>query len=93
MSNAIHIKPAGRTCEVCKKPISSGMTDDWGNFFCCEDCFDQYMDKEYGKGNWKSTDIVNGEHLDDGCGGFYVFLTPEGNWEGTGAYYTEWYED
>ena len=74
-----------RTCIVCGKPLTAGMTDGCGFFYCCPECFPKYMDDTFGKGNWKAT-----EHDDDGCGGYYVVKDDDGHWEGTGFFYTDW---
>lgn len=71
-----------KTCEVCGKEYPNGMTNDGGDLYVCEDCFEKYMDDAYGKGNWKSVD-------DDGCDGFYM-VKENRNWYGTGIYYTDW---
>ena len=73
-------------CNYCGKPIIFGMTDDLGDCHVHEECFDNYMNKTYGKGKWKSTE--NGE--EDEYGGYYLFLNNKGEWEGTGIFYTQW---
>ncbi len=70
-----------RICEVCGKHIHEGMTDE-NNMYCCEEHFAEYMDGEYGVGNWKEVE-------DDGCGGYYKVLL-DGEWVGTGIYWTTW---
>ena len=76
-----------RICEVCGKPLTAGMTDDLGSFYCCEDCFEKYMDRTYGRNGWRETE-------DDGIGGYYEAMG-ESKWEreGTGIYYTEWEDE
>ena len=80
----------GRRCEICGKPVYQGFTDDWGEFYCCEGCFEAYMNKEYGEDNWK-------ESGDEECGpngGYYIATVDGGeSWFDTGVYYTEWEED
>ena len=76
-------------CDYCGKPVIFGMTDDHGDCHVHEECFDNYMNKTYGKGKWKSTE--NGE--EDEYGGYYLFLNNKGEWEGTGIFYTEWYDN
>ena len=75
-----------KICEECFKPMIAGMTDESGRFYCCEDCFPKYMDKTHGEGNWKAVD-------DDGCGGYYIVRGDDGEWYGTGIFYTEWEEE
>lgn len=75
-----------RTCEVCGKPMTAGMTVDSGFYYCCEDCFPKDMDATYGPGNWKAVE-------DDGWDGYYMVRREDGTWEGTGIYYTEWEEE
>ena len=79
-----------RYCTHCGKPVSYGMTDDYGDIWVHEDCFEEYMDKTYGKGNWKPTE--DGE--EDGNGGFNLVRKDENSeWYGSGIYYTEWWDD
>ena len=82
-------------CNVCGKPVLRGMTTDNGDCHVHEDCFDKYMDDEYGKGKWKGVDeLPNYEFPDnDGYGGYYVYLDEDNEWVGTGIYYTEWEDD
>ena len=77
---------AERTCDVCGKPLTAGMTDGGGFFYCCPECFPKYMDDTFGKDDWKATE----DDDDDGCGGYYVVKADDGRWEGTGIFYTEW---
>ena len=73
-----------RFCEECGKPFDAGFIAGDGDWYCCGSCFDDAMDKTYGKGKWRPTD-EEGEY-----GGFYESF--DGNvWEDTGIYYTEWY--
>lgn len=72
-----------RFCEVCGKPFESGFIAGDGDWYCCEECFEVTMDKDYGKGNWRPTD-EEGEY-----GGFYEYLN-NGEWQDTGIYWTEW---
>lgn len=73
-----------RFCEVCGKPYDAGFTMDNGDWYVCVDCFEDAMDKEYGKGKWRSTD-------EEGkWGGFYEFLSDADEWKDTGIYWTEW---
>ena len=73
-----------RFCEVCGKPFDAGFIAGDGDWYCCEECFESAMDKDYGKGNWRPTD-EEGEY-----GGFYEFLGRDGEWQDTGIYWTEW---
>lgn len=76
-------------CDYCGKPVILGMTDDLGDCHVHEECFDNYMNKTYGKGKWKPTE--DGE--EDEYGGYYLFLNDKDEWEGTGIFYTEWYDN
>ena len=79
-----------RYCTHCGKPIVCGMTTDDGDIYVHEECFEDYMNHTYGKGNWKETE--NDE--DDGAGGYYLVRDDENSeWYGSGIYYTEWYDD
>lgn len=73
-----------RFCEECGKPYDAGYTCDDGSWYCCEECFEDTMNRDYGKGKWRGTD-EEGE-----WGGFYAFLNNAGEWEDTGIYWTEW---
>ena len=74
-----------RFCEECGKPFDAGFMVDGGFWYCCEDCFNDAMDKSYGKGKWRGVD----EEGDNG--GFYECQEVDGSWEDTGIFYTEWY--
>ena len=73
-----------RFCDECGRPYDAGFMAGDGEYYCCEECFESMMNKEYGEGKWKATE-EEGE-----SGGFYAYL--EGDvWEDTGWFYTEWY--
>lgn len=74
-----------RFCETCGKPFNAGYTVDGGWWYCCEDCLEETMNKDYGKGKWKGVS-EEGEN-----GGYYKFLNDDNEWEDTGIYYTYWY--
>lgn len=74
-----------RFCETCGKPIIAGYTVDSGWWYCCEDCLEETMNKDYGKEKWRRSK-EEGEN-----GGFYEYLNKDDEWEDTGIYYTEWY--
>lgn len=75
-----------RFCEECGKPFDAGFTAGNGDWYCCEECFELVMDRDYGKGNWRPTND-EGEY-----GGFYEYLSDYYcEWEDTGIFYTEWY--
>ena len=76
-----------RICEICGKPVTAGMTDEVGSFYCHEECFEEYMDKTYGKHRWM--ELGNGE--EDEYGGYYIVTSDVvGGHEGTGIFYTDW---
>lgn len=73
-----------RFCEECGKPYNAGFITNDGDWYCCQECFTDAMDKQYGKGKWKASD-------EEGVyGGWYEHLNDEGAWEDTGTFYTEW---
>jgi len=77
-----------RICATCGKPIEfECMTDDDGSFYTHEEkCFEEYMDKTYGKHRWMSL----GGGYEDEYGGYYIHTADVvGGYEGTGIYYTE----
>lgn len=71
-----------RRCAVCGKIVLEGMTD-LCDFYAHEQCFEEYMDRTYGKHNWM---CVN----DDGEDGYYIVRddTLVGGFFGTGIFYT-----
>lgn len=74
-----------RFCEECGRPYSAGFIAGDGDWYCCEDCFDNAMNAQHGRGRWKTSD-------EEGVyGGWYEALTESGIWEDTGIFYTEWY--
>ena len=72
-----------RFCEECGKPFDAGYIAGDGDWYCCEDCFVDAMNKNCGTGKWRSTNN-EGQY-----GGFYEALEEDG-WIDTGIYYTEW---
>ena len=72
-----------RFCEECGKPMDKGYTVDGGFYYCCEECFEPTMDRDYGQGNWRGTEEIN---IRDG---FYEYLE-DGDWIATALYYTKW---
>lgn len=73
-----------RFCEECGKPYDAGFMAGDGEYYCCEECFEPMMDRDYGKGKWRAT-------KEEGyCGGYYEYLDGD-EWEDTGLFYTEWY--
>ena len=72
-----------RFCEECGKPYDKGFIAGDGDWYCCEDCFEDVMNRDYGQGKWRATD-EEGRY-----GGFYEYLD-ENEWIDTGIYYTEW---
>jgi hypothetical protein len=77
-----------RVCERCGKPFQFGFTTDDGRYYFCEECFTDGMNELFGEGKWKASEREEcGEY-----GGYYDELLPDGTWEDTGFYYTEWFE-
>lgn len=72
-----------RFCDECGKPYDAGFMAGDGEWYCCEDCFNEVMDRDYGKGKWRASD---GEGY---YGGWYEYLDGD-EWEDTGIFYTEW---
>ena len=73
-----------RFCEECGKPMDEGFLIDDGSFYSCDDCFEEVMDKYYGKNKWRPTD-EEGE-----WGGYYEYLDKD-EWHDTGIFWTQWY--
>ena len=73
-----------RFCDECGKPYDAGFMAGDGEYYCCEECFEPMMDRDYGKGKWRATD-EEGDR-----GGYYEYLDGD-EWEDTGLFYTEWY--
>ena len=76
-----------RTCDYCHKPMIDGFTVEGGGWYCCEDCFEPIMKRDYPNG-YKPND-----HDDDPywCDGMWDYLDDDGKWRDTGIFYTEWY--
>ena len=75
-----------RFCEKCGKPMQEGYTDECGGFYICTDCFEESMDSDYGKGNWRETEDENS------MGGYYEYRESEdGPWEADPSFWTDWY--
>lgn len=73
-----------RFCDECGKPYDAGYMGGDGEWYCCTDCFEPMMDRDFGKGKWRATE-EEGRY-----GGYYEYLTDDGKWRDTGAFYTEW---
>ena len=73
-----------RFCDECGKPYDAGFMGGDGEWYCCEDCFEPMMDRDFGKGKWRPTE------KEGMYGGYYEYLTDSGKWRDTGAFYTEW---
>ena len=73
-----------RFCNYCGGLMQDGMTDEW-DFYSHEECFEKYMDEEFGKGKWRSQESEYPNEAD----GYYEELV-DGEWEPLGIYYTEW---
>ena len=72
-----------RFCEECGKPYDKGFVAGDGDWYCCEDCFEDAMNKTYGKDKWRGTE-------EEGCNGGYYESFDGNEWEDTGVFYTEW---
>ena len=73
-----------RFCEECGKPFDAGFIAGDGDWYCCEECFDDAMNTTYGEGKWRPTKD-EGEY-----GGYYESFDGD-EWVDTSIYYTEWY--
>ena len=82
-----------RKCNCCGKIMTRGFTDEC-DFYCCDNCFDDYMNEVFGQDKWKSTEYDEDEndYEDDGFGGYYLY-NYAGTWFGTGIYWTKWDEN
>lgn len=77
-----------RVCAICGLPVTCGMTDNVGTFYCHEGkCFHKYMNRTYGKHKWM--ELGNGE-LDEFDGFYIASADVPGGYQGTGIFYTEW---
>lgn len=77
-----------RFCDYCGGIFQAGMTNDSGDLYVHDSCFNDYMDKVYGRGKWM--ELGNGE--EDELGGYYIVSADVlGGYKGTGIYYTEYY--
>lgn len=73
-----------RFCEICGKPYDKGFMAGDGEWYCCEECFEDTMNEDYGKGKWRPSE-EEGKY-----GGWYEYLNEENEWEDTAVFYTEW---
>ena len=73
-----------RFCDKCGKPYDAGYMAGDGEWYSCEECFESVMDGYFGKGKWQPSE-EEGRY-----GGYYEYLNDDGEWEDTGAFYTEW---
>ena len=73
-----------RFCDECGKPYDAGYMAGDGEYYCCEDCFEPMMNRDYGEGKWKPLDEEWYR------GGWYGYLDENGEWDDTGIFYTEW---
>lgn len=77
---ALHEKPVLQLCSITGRPIQEGYTDSSGSWVCAMEVFPSYMDKKYGKYNWKEEN-----------GGIYIAVANE--WAESGIVHVKWYED
>lgn len=70
-----------RICEHCGKPITFGcMTNQYGDFYIHESCFDIWMNKKYGRWRLKPNAPKDGPY-------YQVF---DGDWNDVDIFYTEY---
>ena len=74
-----------RFCDYCGNIMQEGYTDDSGDFYNCELCFEKDMNERYGEGRWKQTSE------DDECSSYYQYLNDNDEWEEEPSFYTQWY--
>lgn len=76
-----------RTCNYCGKPMTEGFMVEGGGWYCCDDCFEPMMNRDYPNGYRANT------HDDDPCwcDGMWDYKDDDGKWYDTGIFYTEWY--
>ena len=72
-----------RVCSVCGNLMFDGWTDLRSLYACCPNCFKDYMDKTYGKDNWRSCEL-NSED------GYWEIQNSNNEWIDVGYYYTSW---
>lgn len=73
-----------RFCDTCGIPYDMGFMAGDGDWYCCQSCFEETLNSDYGKDRWRGTE-EEGEY-----GGYYEYLNSSGEWEDTGIFYTEW---
>ena len=73
-----------RFCEECGIHFDAGFMAGDGDWYCCEECFEESKNKTYGKGKWRPSEY------ETEWGGWYEYLDGD-EWEGTSIFYTEWY--
>lgn len=73
-----------RFCDECGIPYDMGFMAGDGEWYCCQSCFEDVLNRDLGKDGWRESED-EGEH-----GGYYEYLNDDGEWEDTGIFYTEW---
>ena len=73
-----------RFCDECGIPYDMGFMAGDGEWYCCQSCFEDVLNRDFGKDGWRESED-EGEY-----GGFYEYLNDNGEWEDTGIFYTEW---
>ena len=73
-----------RFCDECGIPYDMGFMAGDGEWYCCQSCFEDVLNRDLGKEGWRESED-EGEY-----GGYYEYLNDDGEWEDTGIFYTEW---
>ena len=71
-----------RICDRCGAVMTEGYVLGESCDHACEECFGPWMDENC-PGGWREVE-------DDGCDGYFEELI-DGEWHGTGIYWTQWY--
>lgn len=73
-----------RFCDECGIPYDMGFMAGDGEWYCCQNCFENVLNRDLGQDCWRESED-EGEY-----GGYYEYLKDDGEWEDTGIFYTEW---
>ena len=76
-----------RVCVECGMPMVQGFTVEGGGWYCCEECFEPMMERDYPNG-YRANDHDDDPHW---CDGMWDYKDEDGTWHDTGIFYTEWY--
>lgn len=83
-----------RKCVCCGEKINSGFWIDGTSrpTTVCDDCFDDYMDKRFGRSLWRKSPEAEEGRMNDACGYYDVFNRETKEWEPWNIYAVDSWE-